>query len=117
MSLRELKRKVREIISNNQWINGTYDYLDGDLSALINAEETFNENKIIEYDNLEKLFNDLKNYDGIFLFKNILFINHWNYGCFVYDLKSENYKNYFEHLTIDGMGFKKFCEIVNKRLK
>jgi len=115
--MEEIKRRVREIINNNCWINGTYDYLDGDLSALINAEEDFNENLIIEYDNLEKLFSDLKNYDGIFLFKNILFVNHHSYGCFVYDLKSESYKDYFEHLTIDAIGFKKFCEIVNKRLK
>ncbi|PMP98206.1 MAG: hypothetical protein C0169_00085 [Thermodesulfobacterium geofontis] len=115
--MEEIKRRVREIINNNCWINGTYDYLDGDISALANAEEDFNENLIIEYDNLKRLFKDLKNYNGIFLYKNILFINHWNYGCFLYDLKTEDYKNYFEHLTIDGMGFKKFCEIVNKRLR
>jgi hypothetical protein len=110
---KEVIKKVKEIIENNDWLNGMVDYRDGDIMALLKPEEYFkNGNIIYETDNEEELFTALKKWSyGIWKFKNLIFINDYSYGTFVYDLSDT--KNYVEHLTIDEMSLKRFKEILN----
>jgi len=105
------KKVIWQILKNNFWLNGFYDYLDGDLTAL-NEEENYKD--YTEYNDLENLFSDLKSFDGVFKFENLLFFKHWNYGTFVYDIN--NPKDYIEHLNVEDMSFKQFFQIVNKLL-
>jgi hypothetical protein len=109
--------KVKEIIENNEWLNGMVDYRDGDIMALLKPEEYFsNGNKVYEVDNEVELFSELKKWDyGIWKFKNLIFINDYSYGTFVYDLKDT--KNYVEHLTIDVMSLKEFKNTIERLTK
>jgi len=106
----EVIKKVQKMIDNNDWLNGMIDFQDGDIMALLKKEEYFHNGKTIYETNDEKeLFNELKRWDyGIWKFKNLIFINDYQYGTFVYDIK--NTQNYVEHLTIDIMSFKDFKE-------
>jgi len=107
-------QKVKEMLENNEWLNGMVDYRDGDIMALLKTEEYFNNgNKVYEADNEVELFNELKRWDyGIWKFKNLIFINDYHYGTFVYDLKDTI--NYVEHLTIDEMGINNFKDIIKR---
>ena len=104
---------VNEIIENNEWLNGWCDYLDGDLMALSKPDEYFN--TVIEVDDIEVLFKELKNFVGVYKYKNLLFFKDSQHGTFVYDINDT--KNYVEHLSIDDMRFEEFCEIVNKLVR
>jgi hypothetical protein len=110
---KEVIKKVKEIIKNNDWLNGMVDFRDGDITAILKSEEYFNNgNTIYETDNEEELFNELKKWDyGIWKFENLIFINDYQFGTFVYDLSDT--KNYVEHLTIDEMSFMKFKETLD----
>jgi len=108
----KIKKIIKKIVNKNNWLNGFYDYLDGDLTAL-NEEENYKD--YTEYNDLENLFSDLKFFDGVFKFENLLFFKHWNYGTFVYDLR--DISDYVEHLNVEDMSFKEFEKIVNKLLK
>lgn len=112
-----LKQKIRKIIEKNEWINGMVDFREGDLMALVEAEEIFNENKINFVNNPKELFENLKRFDGIFIFSNLVFINSNKFGCFVYDLRDKNYWNYFEHLTItERFPYNKLLEIIERKI-
>jgi len=104
-----LEKIVEEIVDSNRWLNGWYDYRDGDIMALVNQPEKFI-GLPKEHTNLIELFTDLKNYDGTFKYKNLLFFKDWRYGVFVYDI--ENPKDYIEHLTIDVMTSETFQTII-----
>jgi len=106
------KKVIKQIVNKNNWLNGFYDYLDGDLTALNRKEEFFND--YTEYDNLEELYNDLRNYDGAFKYQNLIFLKYWAYGTFVYDLR--DISDYVEHLNVEDMSFKEFEKIVNELL-
>jgi hypothetical protein len=74
---------------------------------LIEAKKFY---KVIECDDLSALYNDLRNYEGTYRFKNLLFFNSIAYGTFIYDI--ENPKTYVEHFSMCMMSFEKFNEIV-----
>lgn len=111
ISMAELKEIVKEIVAKNDWLNGIYDYRDGDLMAIVNQPEKFQE--AIEKTDLKELYSNLKNYDGVFKYRNLLFFNDWQYGTFVYDINSSNRKDYIEHLTMNIMPFEHFAKLIN----
>jgi len=95
-----LEDKIRKIISTNEWLNGTIDFINGDLCP----EDYFSETKPIKTDDIKELYRLFKQYDnGLFLYKNrILIAKHWNYGAFLYDIwEVENGAYYFEHYSPD----------------
>ena len=102
------KKIVEEIVEKNNWLNGIYDYLDGDILAIVNQPEKFEE--VVEVIDLQELYNDLKNYEGCFRYGDLLFFNDWQYGTFVYSI--DNTEDYIEHLTMDAISFQRFIEIV-----
>ena len=110
--MKEIKKIIEEIVEKNNWLNGIYDYLDGDVLAIVNQEEKFQEAK--EEMDLRELYNDLREFEGVFQYKNLLFFNDWQYGTFVYDIN--NYEDYIEHLTMDAISFQRFIEIVKELL-
>jgi len=99
--MEDLSQIVKKIVDSNNWLNGWYDYRDGDLMAIVNQPEKFEE--VTEVNDLQKLYENLRNYDGVFKYRNLLFFRDWQYGTFVYDIKKpESYKHYIEHLSIDA---------------
>jgi len=111
----DLKEIVKEIIDKNDWLNGWADYEEGDVLEIVNQPEKFQE--VTEKTNMWELFKDLKNYDGTFKFKNLLFFNDNRYGTFVYDINNPNRESYVEHLTMTHMEFETFMDIVEKLTK
>ena len=92
----ELKK---EIMKNNNWLNGMIDYQNGDIMALNNAENDCP--NIEEVKTAKKTAKILLKYDNANVrFKDIIFMSHWSYGCFVYHIT--NLKSYFEHLTLSA---------------
>jgi hypothetical protein len=92
----KLENIRKEILENNNWLNGWYDYKDGDLMALVNVDDYVP--NIIELKTVKTVAKYLKKYDGVSIkYKNLIFMQHWNYACFVYRLP--NLKGYFEHLS------------------
>jgi hypothetical protein len=97
---------MKRIIRTNPYLGNPVD-LDEDLFA-----------KITECESIEELYNALKSWAGAFKYKNLLFINSYNYGVFVYDLeKSRSGRDYIEHLTMDYMDDNRFAKLVNKLLE
>jgi len=116
MLLQKLERSIDEIVeenvSKNDWLNGWHDYRDGDVMAIVNQPEKFD--GIKEHTDLIELFSDLKNYDGTYRYKHLLFFNDWRYGTFVYDLKNPDRSHYIEHLTIPVMTVESFINLITK---
>jgi hypothetical protein len=106
------KKIIEEIVKKNNWLNGIYDYLDGDILAIVNQSEKFEE--VVEVVDLQELYNKLREFEGVFQYKNLLFFNDWQYGTFVYDIN--NYEDYIEHLTMDAIPFDHFIKIVERLL-
>lgn len=81
------------------------DYRDGDLMAIANAEDDVP--KIIEVKSLREAYSMLKKYDNASVkVKKLIFMQHWNYGTFVYRLPK--LKSYIEHYTMSAMDFDSF---------
>jgi len=110
----DIKAIVEEIMSKNMWLNGMYDFKEGDLMAILNQSEKFN--SITEFDDLQKLHETIKQYDGVFKYKNLLFFRDWKYGVFVYDITDEDREHYVEHLDHD-IEYDKFVGIVKGLIK
>ena len=107
-----LSRIVRKIIDSNGWLNGWYDYQDGDLMAMVNQPEKFEE--VSEVNDLQELYRLLRSYDGTFKYGKLLFFRDWRYGTFVYDIDKP--ESYVEHLSMDAISLERFIEIVNELL-
>ena len=98
-----------KIIDSNGWLSGWYDYRDGDLMAIVNQPEKFE--KVTEVNDLQELYRLLRNFDGAFKYRNLLFFRDWQYGTFVYDINKP--ESYIEHLSIDAISLDRFKEIIN----
>lgn len=107
----DLKEIVKEIVAKNGWLNGWYDYKDGDIMAIVNQPEKFQE--ATEKTDLKELYSDLRNYDGVFKYRNLLFFNDWQYGTFVYDINNLDREDYIEHLTMNVIPFEHFTTLIN----
>ena len=110
--MEDLSQLVKKIVDSNNWLNGWYDYRDGDLMAIVNQPEKFEE--VTETTNLQELYENLRNYDGVFKYKNLLLFNDWRYGTFVYDINRP--ETYIEHLSMDAINLDRFKEIINDLL-
>jgi len=105
---------VKKIVDSNEWLSGLADYREGDLMALVNQSEKF-EREPTEYTDLAKLFHDLKNYEGVYKYRNLLFFNDMQYGCFVYDVNQPD--SYVEHLSVNVMSLESFIKTVNSLIR
>ena len=108
-----MKEFIKEVLKHNGWLSGYYDYLDGDIMALLRGEEYFN--SVVEFGDTLTLFENLKRFVGVFKYRELVFFNDPQYGCFVY--REDNPENYIEHLSIDAMEFKDFNKLVNELLR
>ena len=108
-----LLKLVEKIVYSNEWLSGLADFRDGDILELVNKSETFIKEPI-EYTDLSKLFRDLNNYEGVYRYRNLLFFNDMQYGCFVYDINQPD--SYIEHLSIHAMSLESFIETVESLL-
>ena len=102
---------VENVVRNNDWLNGWYDYMDGDEMAILESDKY---KKYKECENVYELHKMLVNFDGAFKYKNLFFFKHWNYGIFVYDI-NKSYERYVEHLHPE-IEFEKFKTIVENLL-
>jgi len=103
---------IKIIKENNEWLNGTVDYIKGDPGAILDAEERL-DSGITKVTTIEELFRNIQNYDGIFKYKNFYFANSWKYGCFVYiEMNGEITETYFEHISINNI--EKFKQFIAK---
>ena len=103
---------LAEILKHNNWLNGWYDYQDGDLMAIANEPEKYQQ--ITEVESIEELYQLLQNYEGAFKLKDsrLIFMNSMKYGCFVY--KMPNAESYVEHLTMEAISLERFKKIVER---
>jgi hypothetical protein len=69
------QKAILEQIKENKWLNGYYDMKNGDVFAMVTDKEYLNE--IHVRDDIKKLFHSLKEYTGIYRYKNIIFANHY----------------------------------------
>jgi hypothetical protein len=99
----ELKSVIKRIVSRNPWLS----------DPLTDYEDLF---RVVECKSVEELYNALKNWAGAFKYENLLFINSYHYGVFVYDLRA-SVKDYVEHLDIEYMDDNRFAKLVNKLLE
>ena len=108
-----MMKQVEKAFEQNKWINGFYDYRDGDLMAMLNASEQFLDN-VNEVKDTYRLFEYLKgDYTGTFVYKNLLIFNHWDYGTFIYCLNDVD-KGYIEHLTMSAINYEEFVGYITK---
>lgn len=107
-----MDEKIIRILKNNPWLNGSIDTEEGDILAGIERRGKFA--KITEVKDIKELYTLLRNYDGAFKYKKLVFFNDYNYGCFVYDIDKPD--SYVEHFTM-SMSFEKFKEAVQELLK
>ena len=92
----EVRRTIEQVLNTNGWLNGLYDFKDGDLVALCKADD-YREWR--EVKTLEELHWLIRNYTGTFVFKNLLFFADYHYGVFVYRIGEG--ESYVEHLNND----------------
>ena len=110
------KQYVRDFIvklmGRNNWINGMYNYADGDLSAPSEYEDMFS--KPAYFEDIDKLYDVLrKGYSGTFVWHNIVIFNHASdFGTFVY--RMPKYERYEEHLTISAIEPEELKSIIAK---
>lgn len=105
-----IEKAITKIIDGNNWLNGLYDYRDGDIMAIVNQPEKFSE--YTEVKDLKQLYENLRNYEGTFKHDKLLFFNDFQYGCFVYRIDKTD--NYIEHLSVHIMSFENFAEVVKE---
>ena len=106
--------KIKEMVKNNDYLNGKVEIKNGDLLLADETKEMFLNlaNNPIRVDDMTDLYNKLREDENIIVvFNNLVFIKHYAYGIFVYSLK--NVKNYIEHLDNDIEIFD-FLELVDK---
>ncbi len=108
---KDMDQEVLRLVGKNKWLNGYYDFMDGDpLEAL---EESGDFEDIVPVNNQQELWQKLRNYQGLYKFGNLYFANHMSYGCFVYIAKDRAEE--FEHITFsDERKFYEWLERVRQ---
>ena len=110
-----MEEKIIKKVLKNEWLSGRVDVLEGDLFAGIEQQKIFS--KIMRVEDIKKLYEYLNTYDGVFIYKTIVFANSWKYGTFVYAILENGEVEEFEHLTMEAISFKEFKKIVSRFLK
>jgi hypothetical protein len=108
-----LSKIIKGIVDGNPWLSGWYDYLEGDVVAIVDQPEKFM--KLKKCRSLKQLLSNLKSFEGVFMYGSFLFFNSYHYGTFVYDVNRPD--SYIEHLTVDDMTVEKLQRIVNNLTK
>jgi hypothetical protein len=103
----EVRRTIAEVLEYNDWLNGNYDLMEGDISAITKADEFYR--TWTDADDVEELWRMLRNYTGVFKHGDLLFFADHNYGIFVY--KIPDGKDYVEHLNQD-ISLEKLREVI-----
>jgi hypothetical protein len=101
-----IKKTIEEVLKTNEWLNGDFDFFEGDLSAL-GKDDEFRD--WTEVEDVEELRQKIRNYTGTFKYKNVLFFSDYHYGVFVY--KIPDGQNYLEHLNPD-ISLEKLIEVI-----
>lgn len=103
---------IEEFIDNNYWLSGKADMDDGDLfSGMETREMMLNPSTV---NDLNELYNLLRNFDGSFIYRDFILFKTWKDGTFVYHRSYP--KSYVEHLSIDFMSEDGFVNCM-KRLE
>jgi len=107
----DMDQEVLRLVRKNKWLNGYYDFMDGDpLEAL---EESGDFESVVPVNSQEELWQKLNNYQGLYRYDNLYFANHMSYGCFVYIVKDRAEE--FEHITFsDEKRFYEWLERVRQ---
>ena len=104
----EVKKTVEDVLKFNEWVNGSVDFYEGDLTAL-DKEDEFRD--WTEVTTVEELRQKIRNYTGTFKYKNLLFFSDHQYGVFVY--KIPDGQIYIEHLNPD-VSLEKLEEVIRR---
>jgi len=106
---KEIRKTIDEALRTNLWLNGTYDFEEGDLVALDKADEYYRD--WTEVKTIEELWRMIRNYTGVFVFKRLIFFSDHHYGIFVY--RVGNGESYVEHLNND-ISLDRLAEVVKR---
>jgi hypothetical protein len=104
----EVKKTIEEVLKFNEWLNGSVDFYEGDLTAL-DKEDEFRD--WTEVTTVEELRQKIRNYTGTFKHGKLLFFADYHYGVFVY--KIPDGQNYVEHLNPD-ISLEKLEEVIRR---
>lgn len=108
---KNMDQEVLRLVSKNKWLNGYYDFMDGDPLEALEESEDFED--IVPVNNQQELWQKLRNYQGLYKYGNLYFANHMSYGCFVYIAKDRAEE--FEHITFsDEKRFHEWLERVRQ---
>ena len=99
---------IRKVLYSNPWLSGMADFEEGDPFAIEENFEMFK--NVTKVRSMKKLYEFLRSYGGVFIYKDLYFFSHPAYGVFVY--RYPNYKDFVEHLSMDFIEFDKFKKIV-----
>jgi len=100
---------IYKVVQHNEYLNGKYDFYDGDILAVINQPQKFL-HPPVEFSNLQKLYLNVINYDGTYKYEDLFLFSDIQYGIFIY--KYPDYVNYIEHFS-HSISFQNF----EKRIK
>jgi hypothetical protein len=104
----EVKKTVEDVLKVNEWLNGSVDFYEGDLTAL-DKEDWFRD--WTEVEDVEELRQKIRNYTGTFKHGKLLFFADHHYGVFVYRIG--NGRDYAEHLNPD-VSLEKLEEVIRR---
>jgi hypothetical protein len=108
---KDMDQEVLRLVSKNKWLNGFYDFMDGDPFEALEGAGDFE--AVIPVESQHELWQKLRNYQGLYRFGNLYFANHMSYGCFVYIVKDRAEE--FEHITFsDEREFYEWLERVKQ---
>jgi hypothetical protein len=95
---READDKVLDLVKRNYWLSGDAKADEGDPLAGLEDSSMFAE--VTPVETPLELWSLIRNYQGIFRYRNLYFANHMDYGCFVYIVKAGEAKE-FENITFE----------------
>jgi hypothetical protein len=104
----EVKKTVEDVLKFNEWLNGSVDFHEGDLTAL-DKEDWFRD--WTEVEDVEELRQKIRSYTGTFKHGKLLFFADHHYGVFVYRIG--NGRDYAEHLNPD-VSLEKLEEVIRR---
>jgi len=90
--------EVLDLVRRNYWLSGDAEADEGDPLAGLENSNMFA--RITPVKTMQELWDHIRNYQGIFRYKNLYFANHMGYGCFVYIVKAGEAKE-FENITFE----------------
>jgi len=90
--------KVLDLVRRDYWLSGDAKADEGDPLAGLEDSGMFAE--VTPVETPQELWSLIRNYQGIFRYRNLYFVNHMDYGCFVYIVKAGEVKE-FENIAFE----------------